>query len=117
MHNRYFKRVEFACKCGCGYDPVDVDLLDVLMTVRESFGQPVTITSGCRCPEHNKRVGGAPKSQHIFGKAADIRVQGVMSEVVASFLEQMYPDRYGIGNAVNFTHIDVKEGKPRRWTY
>ena len=47
-----FSRSEFACKCGCGFNSVDVALLDALEQVREKFG-PVSITSGNRCPKHN----------------------------------------------------------------
>lgn len=117
MISKYFKREEFACKCGCGYDPVDTELLFILTSIRESFGQPVTITSGCRCPNHNAYVGGVVNSQHIFGKAADVIVRGVAPQVVGAFLEQMYPDKYGIGVASNFVHVDSRDDKPRRWTY
>ena len=117
MLSQYFKREEFSCQCGCGYDVVDVELLRVLTVVRETFGQPVRVTSGCRCSSHNKRVGGAAKSQHVLGKAADIQVRGVMPDVVSAFLDQMYPDVYGIGTASSFVHIDVRDDKPRRWTY
>ena len=33
---------------------------------------PLIVSSGCRCPELNKRVGGNPKSQHCLCEAADI---------------------------------------------
>lgn len=44
-------------------------LLDPL---RELAGMPIYISSGYRCKELNKRVGGAEKSQHLTGRAADI---------------------------------------------
>jgi len=31
MDTIYFKRGEFVCSCGCGFDTVDVDLLPVLI--------------------------------------------------------------------------------------
>ncbi len=37
-------------------------------------GKPVIVSSGYRCPELNKLVGGSDKSQHMKGEAADIRV-------------------------------------------
>ncbi len=117
MLNQYFKREEFACKCGCGFDVVDVELLHVLIDIRETFNQPVRITSGCRCANHNEHVGGVATSQHVRGKAADVQVRGVDPQVVASFLDQVYPDRYGIGVAANFVHVDIRDDKPRRWTY
>ena len=45
----------------------------ILDPLRESFGKPIIVTSGYRCKELNKAVGGAAKSQHMSGEAADIR--------------------------------------------
>ncbi|HRS68538.1 MAG TPA: D-Ala-D-Ala carboxypeptidase family metallohydrolase [Paludibacteraceae bacterium] len=53
-------------------------LISVLDKIREQYGKPITVTSGYRCPELNKAVGGAvnpdgtPKSQHCKGEAADL---------------------------------------------
>ena len=47
--NKYFHRSEFACKCGCGFDTVDTELLKVLTRLRVRFNKPVKITSACRC--------------------------------------------------------------------
>ena len=69
--SQYFKRSEFACKCGCGFDTVDSILLETLEAVRLHFKVPVTITSGCRCLAHNAAVGGAKASQHTLGRASD----------------------------------------------
>lgn len=44
----------------------------VLDPLREAWGKPITVTSGYRCPELNKAVGGAATSQHLLGEAADI---------------------------------------------
>ena len=44
----------------------------VLDPLREAWGRPVTVTSGYRCPQLNKAVGGVPTSQHVKGEAADI---------------------------------------------
>ena len=104
----YFKRSEFACKCGCGFDAVDVELLDVLEYLREHFNRPVVINSACRCEAHNRFVKGAKNSIHVRGKAADVRVQGIEPAEVATYLEQKYPDKYGIGRYPSFTHIDVR---------
>lgn len=43
-----------------------------LEPLRRVAGVPLTVTSGYRCAELNKRVGGAERSQHRLGQAADI---------------------------------------------
>jgi hypothetical protein len=43
----------------------------LLEAVRMRLGVPVIVSSGYRCPELNKAVGGQPTSQHMTGQAAD----------------------------------------------
>lgn len=50
---------------------------NVLEPARLSFGSPIYITSGYRCPALNKAVGGKPTSQHLRGEAADLQVRGI----------------------------------------
>ena len=73
---RYFQPSEFACKCGrCGggADRMASDLLARLDEARAMAGIPFVISSGYRCPAHNKAVGGVADSAHTRGYAADIR--------------------------------------------
>lgn len=115
--NKYFKRKEFACKCGCGFDAVDAELLNLLTWIREHFNAPVTITSAARCPTHNKNVGGAKASQHIHAKAADFQIKGFTPQEVQAELNKSLPkDKYGLGYGKTFTHIDVRE-KAARFDY
>lgn len=46
----------------------------VLDPLRRLYGKPIVITSGFRCPELNKRIGGMANSWHTQGNAADIHV-------------------------------------------
>lgn len=108
-----FSRREFACHCGCGFDAVDAELVEVLEVVRQHFGAKIKITSGCRCSDHNTKCGGSPKSQHVFAKAADIQVDGVLPARIAEYLERIYPNKYGIGRYSGWTHIDVRSAKAR----
>ena len=50
--------------------------------VREIIGKPVIITSGFRCKELNKAIGGAITSQHTLCEAIDIVVKGMRCEDV-----------------------------------
>lgn len=63
---RNFSRSEFACRCGCGLDSIDPDLVDILQHSRTAVGIPYPINSGCRCQVHNKRIGGAGNSAHLL---------------------------------------------------
>ena len=45
---------------------------DVLEPAREEYGKAMIISSGYRCEELNKAVGGAKNSAHLKGLAADI---------------------------------------------
>ena len=44
----------------------------VLDPLREAWGQPIYVTSGYRCAALNRAVGGAERSQHMSGEAADV---------------------------------------------
>ena len=111
--SKWFKPHEFACKCGCGEQDVTEELLRELDTIREHFGVPVSITSGRRCDAHNRAVGGAPKSQHKDGTAADIQVRGESPYSVYQYLNKRYPKKYGIGLYGTFVHFDVRPQKAR----
>ena len=47
-------------------------LISALDKIREQYGKPIIVTSGYRCPELNKAVGGVNSSQHVKGEAADL---------------------------------------------
>ena len=111
---------EFACHDGS--DPVFVDsaLVDTLQTIRDHFGQPVHITSGYRTARHNSAVGGTAYSQHLYGRAADIQIDGVDAASVAAYAETLLPNTGGIGlyapNAARvkgWVHLDVRPVKAR----
>jgi len=108
-----FNRSEFECKCGCGFDTVDSELLHVLELVRVQFDAPVTITSGCRCEVHNSKIGGSDDSKHKYGRAADFKVAGIAPEKVYEFLDQRFPDDFGIGLYSSWVHIDSRNERVR----
>lgn len=108
-----FSRKEFACKCGCGFDTADIETLKILEDVRTFFMAPVSISSACRCYEHNKNVGGASNSQHLRGRAVDITIRGVTPMAVAQYAEKLMPHSGGIGSYNTFTHIDTRTDKAR----
>ena len=115
-----FKVRELRCRDGSDTVMVDETLTVVLQCIREHFGKPVTITSGYRTAAHNAAVGGAKSSQHLLGRAADIRVQGVSVEDVAAYAESLMPDWGGVGRypakagrATGWVHVDTRADKAR----
>ena len=112
MNTAHFKTSEFACK-HCGEVKVDSELLAVLELVRNHFGAPVTVTSGYRCKTHNLNVGGAPKSKHVEGIAADIKVKGFDADEVYHFINSQFPNSYGLGLYKSWVHIDTRKTMAR----
>jgi uncharacterized protein YcbK (DUF882 family) len=115
-----FSREEFACKCGCGFDTVDTQLIDVLQEVRSRVATPITINSSCRCSKHNDAVGGSAKSQHLKGRAADICVAGMSTEELASHVAVVLEEKQidgGLGLYDTFVHVDTRSNGPARWGF
>jgi hypothetical protein len=118
----YFKRSEFACKCGCGLERTPHDLWRMINAARGIAGVPFVINSGTRCRVHNLAEGGSPTSSHRpdedgWSWAADIRALGgsdreaiVRGLIVAGFRR--------IGIAQSFVHVDCDPHKtPSIWLY
>ena len=115
-----FKVRELRCRDGTDTVMVDETLTVVLQCIREHFGKPVTITSGYRTAAHNAAVGGAKSSQHLLGRAADIRVEDVSVEDAAAYAESLMPDWGGVGRypvkagrAAGWVHVDTRADKAR----
>lgn len=108
-----FSRKEFTCQCGCGFASIDSRLVKILQEVRDHFGKPVTVTSGCRCEEHNANVGGASRSKHVIGLAADVKVYGIAVDDVYEYLDNKYPDELGLGKYRSWIHVDTRSRRGR----
>ena len=109
----HFKVKEFVCADGTERTLISPDLAVVLHDIRTHFNAPVIITSGFRSEPYNKKVGGAEKSTHMDGRAADIVVKGVSPGKVAQYAERLMPEYGGIGEYRTFVHIDVRREKSR----
>ena len=116
-----FKKAEFKCPCGkCnGYGKgIQTTLLITLQALRNEYGK-LDVTSGYRCPAHNKEVGGSSNSKHMDGAAADFYVAGFNSQSKrVSVVNELKKTKYynyaytnvngnhkNMGNAV---HVDTK---------
>lgn len=122
MFEKYpnFKRSEFECNCGhkyCNGFPVLIDenLVALMQRIRNHFGKSITITSAVRCKEWNRIQKGSPTSQHLYGKACDFKVSGVLPSTVYSYCNSINL-LGGVGKYRTFTHVDVR-GVKARWNY
>jgi uncharacterized protein YcbK (DUF882 family) len=102
--------------------PIDRRLLDLLFELRTSLRttRPFQIISGFRSPESNAFLRGlspssgvAKQSQHMLGRATDIRVPGIALETLRAAALSMKKGGVGFYPSSNFVHVDV--GRVRRW--
>ena len=91
---------------------------NVLEPARVAFVAPIYITSGYRCKELNKAVGGKPTSQHLRGEAADLQVRGVenlrrLYNVIKSrgVFDQLL---YESNGSTKWIHVSYKSSGNRR---
>ena len=114
---KHFKEAEFTCKCGCGRNNINQQLVMALDMARKEARVPFTVSSGCRCKNHNSRVGGEIDSAHLSGHAVDIAVQGSKHRMAVVKALMRYFDRIGVDK--NFIHVDNDPDKPTGvlWVY
>lgn len=102
----HFDSKEFRCPDGTTHaiDPKLIAGLEVLR--HQAGGRPLRIVSGYRSPSYNASVGGARRSQHLYGRAADVPSGycRVADAIRAGFT--------GIGVHYGWVvHVDVRPGK------
>jgi zinc D-Ala-D-Ala carboxypeptidase len=125
--SEHFTLREFACRCWerghhgakfChGWPKVDRKLVLGLEVLRAANGGPVAIVNGYRCPPYNRQAGGASRSQHMRGTAADVSQNLTLKRVRALRVFR------GIGYrraGSNVKHVDMRSGSltnPTTWPY
>lgn len=105
-----FSEKEFACKCPrCGGFPVSINhtLVSIVQRIRTHFKAPVIISSGVRCEEHNREVGGVANSYHVRGKACDFCVQGFSASSVLPYVKSLKEVHYTYAIDNDYVHVDV----------
>ena len=111
-----FKSYEFDCHGSgcCGTTLIDDELVEYLQKIRDHFGKKIKITSGYRCPIHNKNIGSGTGSYHAKGKAADIQVEDTEPREVAKYAESIGVLGIGLYETSDdgfFVHIDTRTTK------
>lgn len=109
---RYFSRKEFACKCGryCDGFPAQMQrgVVDLADRAREELKGVGFISSGLRCPKHKANVGGVSDSQHLSGKAIDMRIEGKSARQTLVWAQKQPEVRYAYAIDPNYVHMDVE---------
>jgi hypothetical protein len=109
--SEHFSSSEFVCKDGSQHT-IDPRLIEMLEIVRAHFGKPVTIVSGYRSEAWNKQVGGASRSYHVKGMAADFKIDGVWPQSVYRFCNGRFP-LSGLGLYRSWVHLDCRQVRAR----
>lgn len=109
-----FRAREFICPC-CRKEGIKDDLVFHLQMVHDLLPahSVMIITSGYRCEEHNKEVGGVEDSAHIKGLAADIKCEDPRYRflLIAALIKVGFK-RFGLYD--NFIHCDLDETKDQK---
>lgn len=88
-----------------------VTLARVFEALRASAGAPLAVLSAYRTPAHNAAVGGAPKSQHVEGRALDLTCATLRPLELygrALMLAESMPEIGGLGLYDHFIHVDTR---------
>ena len=116
----HFNVREFRCKCGGTHDIlISSELIDKLEQLHAAFHcSKIIVTSGYRCPTHDKNVGGNGSGQHTKGNAADICCYAQDGSIISSKLVSCKAQDIGftgianIDSSYQYTHVDVRTGYP-----
>ena len=114
----HFNAREFRCQCGQSHETlIASELVDKLETLYTALNcSKIIVTSGYRCPEHDKAVGGTSSGQHTKGTAADVCCYGQDGQPISSKTVCCKAQDLGFGGIANitssyqYTHLDVRTG-------
>jgi len=106
-----FQVYEFMQNDGLEFLKLDQEVIDAIQKIREHFNKPVTITSAYRSKSYNASIGGATKSQHIYGRAIDFTISGVAIKTITDYIQKNWKELGVRGLELNksWVHIDVRE--------
>jgi len=115
----YFRDDEFKCS-HCGVSKMDKGFIDKLNILRESYGKPLRVTSGYRCPAHPVEAKKESSGAHTTGKAVDLAVQGADAYQLLNIALKMGFKGVGIQQkgTGRFIHLDDWDvNRPTIWSY
>ena len=112
----HFNVREFRCQCGQPHETlIASELIDKLEALYTALNcSKIIVTSGYRCPEHDKAVGGTSSGQHTKGTAADVCCyrqdgQPISSKTVCCKAQDLgFTGIANITSSYQYTHLDVR---------
>ena len=112
----HFNAREFRCSCGKSHETLLAsELVDKLETLYTALNcSKIIVTSGYRCPEHDKAVGGTSSGQHTKGNAVDVCCYGqdgqpISSKTVCCKAQDLgFTGIANITSSYQYTHLDVR---------
>jgi len=107
-----FSPAEIACR-GTGQLKLHPEALDKLQALRDRLGKPLIVRSAYRSPQHNRNVGGAPRSKHMDGTAFDIAMANHDPVAFEAAAREVGFLGFGTYPRSGFMHIDL--GPARNW--
>lgn len=119
----FFKASELRCKCGhCdGGGMNDYVMGYYFCKARHLCGFPWIITSAYRCLAHNKNVGGASNSGHLYGRAMDIAVSNPQAFQLVRHCLDVGINAIGVSQRSGksrYIHIEYRDNfKGTIWSY
>lgn len=100
--------------------PIDPGVMDILWEIQQVAGNDnaFEVISAYRSPETNAWLrqnsnGVAKKSQHLLGKAIDVRLRGTETEKLRDIALELKLGGVGYYEKSDFVHVDT--GRIRRW--
>lgn len=124
------KEFEFSSKaielkiCNKASDEVIINLklmcVNLLEVLRKELDCPIKISSGYRCHDLNKVVGGANNSKHIYGQAADIYADKYSAIGLYNYIkenkkmfdyDQLIYEKSGIKSWVHVSYVNKEINK------
>jgi len=90
---------------------IDPELVRRVQDIRKKFEKPIQVLSPYRSFTYNQKCGGAKKSRHVAGQAADLT--GNPLSTLTNLAENEFKDG-GVGRYKTFTHVDTR-GYKARW--
>ena len=106
-------REEVACRCGCGWDTFDYKIATAFQLICDAVSDELKtkciaiIHSGCRCENHNQKIGGNPRSFHVKGKAIDFHIKYYAIDDLYAMARKVLPMKdYDIVKYDTFIHVE-----------